>query len=112
MWGSNKITLCESTLLINILCKCKIDFNPRLIQVDTPFDLKRFPYAFQSLLLISLDMGPLGQEDICLSGPHGLAFFQMSDYPALSCKTTSMVTPAPVPFLQPLKRGCYNIKIF
>lgn len=41
-----------------------IDFNPRLIQIDTPFALKGFLHAFQSLLLIFLGMDLLGQEDI------------------------------------------------
>lgn len=57
-----------------ILYKYKIDFNPKVIQIDTPFDLKEFPHAFQSLLLIFLDSGPPGQEDTSLSGLHRLAF--------------------------------------
>lgn len=66
--GSNKIILCKSTLLINILCNFKLHLNAWLTQIDTPFDLKGFPHAFQSLLLVFLDIGPLGQEGISLFG--------------------------------------------
>lgn len=59
---------------ISILCKCTVDLNPRLIQIDTFFNLKGFLHAFQSLLLIFLGMGLLGQEDIFLSNLHKLTF--------------------------------------